>query len=74
MSETTDTLEFPRAYLLSDAEFQTETNYAHASSTIICPSDVTTEEMMNAAEASGALSFWDDPGEDVYNENDGDAV
>ena len=55
-------------------ELRTETSYEGSSSTIMYPSDATTDDQMNIVEASGTLDFWNDPAEDVYSENDGDAV
>lgn len=33
-----------------------------------------TEDFMRAIELSGALDFWDDPSENIYNQTDGDPV
>lgn len=38
------------------------------------PSDPTTEQIMRAVEVSGALTFWDRPGEDIYTLEDGEPV
>ena len=34
--------------------------------------DWTTEEQMRLMETSGALDFWNNPSEDIYNEDDED--
>ena len=57
-----------------DDDFETETSYCRVSSVICYPSDASTEDQMRLVEASGTLEFWDDPSEDIYTENDGDAV
>ena len=74
MPATINQLSFPEPVLLSDNELRTETIYIRASSTIIHPPDATIQEQMNIVEASGSLEFWNDSSEDVYGENDGDAV
>lgn len=55
-------------------ELQTKTSYVRAIAFYSDPPDLTTLEIMQAIEASGALDFWNDPEEDIYNEQDGDAV
>ena len=67
-------LSFPDPVLLSDDELRTETIYVRTSSTLIHPPDATTQDQMNIVEASGSLGFWNDSSEDLYGENDGDAV
>lgn len=74
MPETINRLSFPEPVLLTDDELRTETIYLRASSTIIHPPDATIQDQMNIVEASGTLEFWNDSSEDVYDENDGDAV
>ena len=74
MPAANNQLSFPDPVLLDDDELQTETIYMRTSSTIIHPSEATTQDQMNIVEASGSLEFWNDSSEDVYDENDGDAV
>ncbi len=74
MPETINRLSFPEPVLVTDDELRTETIYLRASSTIIHPPDATIQDQMNIVEASGTLEFWNDSSEDVYDENDGDAV
>ncbi len=74
MPAANNQLSFPDPVLLSDDELRTETIYVRTSSTIIHPPDATTQDQMNIVEASGSLEFWNDSSEDVYGENDGDAV
>lgn len=62
------------AAVLTDDEFQTQTVYIRYARTIVHPEDASTIDQMNAIEVSGTLDFWNDPGEDLYTENDGDAV
>jgi hypothetical protein len=51
----------------------TET-YMKPPQTITYISGATTDDLMNLIEYSGTLDFWLDSEEDVYDENDGDAV
>lgn len=55
-------------------EAKTLTVYRSVSRTCSYPTDATTEDLMNLAEASGVFDFWDHPDEDVYSESDGNAV
>ncbi len=59
---------------LTEDELLAETTYVRVSETIIHPSDITVNDMMNAIEASGSLDFWADPEEEKYSEQDGDDV
>ncbi len=59
---------------VTEIELQTRTVYASLSTTIVYPADASTIDQMNLVEVSGAVDFWDDPAEDLYTENDGDAV
>lgn len=74
MPATTNPIDFHDPVLLNDDELRTETIYVRTSSTIIHPPEATTQDQMNIVEASGSLEFWNDSSEDVYGENDGDAV
>lgn len=74
MPTKADELRFLPSITLLDDELGSETSYQRAVSTIVHPLDATVQDQMNIVEASGSLSFWDDPAEDIYNENDGDAV
>ena len=74
MPATVNQIDFHESVLLTDDEFRTETICVPASSTIIHPPEATTQDQMNIVEASGSLEFWNDSSEDVYGENDGDAV
>ncbi|MBW3539824.1 MAG: hypothetical protein KY476_06110 [Planctomycetes bacterium] len=38
------------------------------------PEDATRQQWMRLAERSGAFSFWDDPGEDIYTDDDGEPI
>lgn len=57
-----------------DNEYDTETYPTEFVGRIVTPSDATTEEQMSIVEASGTLSFWEEPEENCYDESDGDAV
>ncbi len=35
------------------------------------PADATTQDQMRLVETSGILEFWNDPAEDVYEDDDG---
>ena len=59
---------------VSGNETQTQTVYASYTGIVSSPSDETTFDRMTIVEASGSLEFWNDPGEDIYTENDGDAT
>ncbi|MCP4593297.1 MAG: hypothetical protein GY842_21380 [bacterium] len=59
---------------VTKAELETLTFYRAVSARIPTPPDATTLDQMNIVEVSGALDFWNDPQEDVYDETDGDAV
>lgn len=59
---------------VSDDEFQTQTVYVSFTGIITSPPDATTLDQMNAVQASGAIDFWNDPEEDGYTGNDGDAA
>jgi hypothetical protein len=67
-------LTFPPPTLVREEDVQTETIYERTSCTIICPPDATVRDQMNIVEASGSLDFWNDPAEDIYSMDDGDAV
>ena len=67
-------LKFLDPVSVGDDELKTETVYNRVSSTILYPADASTEDQMNAMEASGTLDFWNHEEEDVYDENDGDAL
>lgn len=56
-------------------ELQTQTVYMSYWRVVHSPpDDVSTADQMNVVEASGILDFWDDPEEDIYTGNDGDAT
>ena len=55
-------------------EFRTEIIYSIPAATFMSPPDAATQDQMNLVEASGTLDFWADPEEDLYHENDGDAL
>ena len=38
------------------------------------PEDATRSQWMRLQECSGAFDFWNDPGEDIYTEADGEPV
>ena len=57
---------------VSSDDFRTQTIYSVPRRILTSPPDASTVDQMNAVEASGTLSFWDDPEEDRYSENDGD--
>ena len=42
--------------------------------TVVHPAEATTFDLMNAVEVSGVLDFWNDPEEDNYSDQDGDAI
>jgi hypothetical protein len=42
--------------------------------TISYPPDPSPEQFLRLAETSGALDFWNEPGEDVYGPDDGTRV
>lgn len=42
--------------------------------TIVVPADPSPEQHMAMIEASGTLSFWDQPEEDIYSDDDGEPV
>ena len=50
------------------------TSYEAQTSVHAVPEDPTVEQRMIVVEASGALSFWDHPDEDVYSLEDGEPV
>lgn len=41
---------------------------------VVPPDDPTPEQRMAIVEASGSLSFWDEPEEDIYSDDDGQPV
>jgi hypothetical protein len=59
---------------VSADELESQTAYIRFSGTVSTPAEATTEDLMNVAEASGVLDFWNDPEEDRYSEEDGEAV
>lgn len=59
------------SYVTEDAN--SETTYSAPSRTIVYP-DESAMDRMRLIEASGALRFWEDESEDVYDEQDGDDV
>ncbi|MDO8631408.1 MAG: hypothetical protein Q7R41_13045 [Phycisphaerales bacterium] len=59
---------------VTESELRTRTSYVRAISFYSDPPDLTTTEIMQAIEASGTLDFWNDPEEDIYNEQDGNDV
>lgn len=60
---------------LAQDDLGTSTDYSTPSRTITTQSpDVSTDELMALIEASGALDFWLAPGEDIYTDQDGDAL
>jgi len=52
----------------------TYTIHSGVTVTVVNPPDITTVDCMNAVEVSGVLAFWNDPEEDNYNDQDGDAI
>lgn len=70
----TKNIDFLPSHSVHEEELETQTTYIRYSSTITTPPDVNTEDSMNVIEASGALDFWNDPEEDIYGPDDGDAV
>jgi len=52
----------------------THTIHSGAIVTVVNSPDITTFDCMNAVEVSGVLDFWNDPEEDNYNDQDGDAI
>lgn len=64
----------PATLILNENELRTKTSYVRASAFYFDPPDLTTFEIMKAIEASGTLDFWNDPEEDIYDEQDGDAI
>lgn len=65
----TEPINFPAPVSAEDVEFMNETTYCRLTSTIEYPAEASTADLMNLAEASGALDFWNDQAEDVYNEH-----
>lgn len=58
-----------------EEEFQTQTVYMSYTRVVHSPpDDASTADQMNVVEASGTLDFWNDPEEDIYTGNDGDAT
>lgn len=55
-------------------QVETQTGYNSYTERIVSPADASTQDQMNIVEASGTLSFWDDPAEDQYSGQDGDAT
>jgi len=55
-----------------DYEFETETGVVNWHTQMNGLPDPTSDQMMRAAEISGALDFWDRPDEDVYSPDDGE--
>ncbi len=68
MTGTNQALNFNPGVSVGDAELETETVYSRVYCTITYPADATTDDQMKLVEASGALEFWNDPAEDVYDE------
>lgn len=56
-----------------DEDLNFETFYLSQSKTIVYPTEISTQDQMNAIEASGTLDFWNDPAEDIYSEKPDDA-
>lgn len=56
---------------VTEKECETQTTYSRTVSDFNTPSDVTTDDTMSAIEASGTLDFWNDPTEDIYDEQAG---
>lgn len=65
---------FTEPATLIENELRTKTSYVRASAFYSDLPDLTTFEIMKAIEASGTLDFWNDPEEDIYDEQDGDAI
>ena len=57
---------------ISEEELVTQTVYECPFNVIETPPDANVEDQMAATEYSGALDFWQDAAEDVYEESDGD--
>lgn len=61
----------------SEVDFPNLRTFLDARSVFIVhpkPKDPTAEQRMAIIEASGILSFWNDPEEDIYSDADGEAV
>lgn len=65
---------FEKPGTVTESELKTRTSYVRAVAFYSDPPDLTTDEMMQAIEASGTLDFWNDPEEDIYNKQDGNDV
>ena len=59
---------------LDMAGASTRTVHVGSTLTVIHPEEAAVNDLMNVVEASGVLNFWNDPEEDGYDEQDGDAV
>lgn len=57
-----------------ETEFGRDTVILYSSPKIVIPSDFSTDDLMNIVEASGALDFWNEESEDIYDENSGNAL
>ena len=74
MADANDKFEISSPREVDVADLRTETRHVGPFPTFVHPPDPTAGERMKIIEASGTLAFWDDDGEDIYTENDGDAV
>lgn len=63
-----ETKHFVFEQLIPAEEAPTQTFAGPNSITQSGPADLSTDDLMNAAEVSGVLDFWNDPAEEVYDD------